>query len=570
MVQYKDKIKEIWLKSAVVGSLWASFEIIVGSFFHNIKFPLAGTILTIIGVTLMISFGVIWKDKGLFWRAGLICALMKSVSPSAVLIGPMTGIFAEAVLLELVLLIVGRNFIGYMLAGITALYSVILHKIITLLILYGFNIVKITENLYYFTTKQLHIPNLSFYKAFFLLSCFYIILGILASIIGYFLGKKVISLKQKTSSKDKIKLNFSKNLTETNETKKYSLFLLFFHFFLIIAGMVLMNFVSLWISAIFTVVYVTLCIIYYKRALRYLKKPMVWLQIVSLTLISAIFFNGFESGHIFQMSGFLAGLEMSLRAMLIMFGFSAISTELRNPIVKIILYRKGFRQLYKALGLAFSALPYLMKNSASPRVILKKPLNAIINNLLMADTLLQKFVENASKRKIYIISGDVGSGKTTFMKNLSNAMQKKGLEPAGFIAEGKYENNKRSEYNLINLQTGDTQQICSTSKNNTQTFKQGAFYFNNQGIEFGEEILSPENIINEKIIFIDEVGPFELRGKGWSDAIEKLFKYSNIPQIWSVRERLTKEILKRFDVTEALIFDIKKDSLDTVIKEVSK
>ena len=109
---YKKNTNDIWLKSAVIGSLWASFEIIIGSFFHNIHFPFAGTILTIIGVSILTAFGVVWNEKGFFWRAGLICALMKSISPSAILIGPMIGIFSEALIMELVLLIFGRNLFG--------------------------------------------------------------------------------------------------------------------------------------------------------------------------------------------------------------------------------------------------------------------------------------------------------------------------------------------------------------------------------------------------------------------------------------------------------------------------
>ena len=65
-------VKDIWLKASVVGSLWASVEIIAGSFFHNLRIPMAGTILAMISVMIMVAFHQIWKEKGLFWRAGLI------------------------------------------------------------------------------------------------------------------------------------------------------------------------------------------------------------------------------------------------------------------------------------------------------------------------------------------------------------------------------------------------------------------------------------------------------------------------------------------------------------------
>src|SRR5512141_1386767 len=88
-----------WMKAAVLGCLWASSEIVLGSFLHNLRIPFSGNILTGIGLMILISVSFLWKEKGLFWRAGLVCALMKTVSPSAVIFGPMIAILSEAILL---------------------------------------------------------------------------------------------------------------------------------------------------------------------------------------------------------------------------------------------------------------------------------------------------------------------------------------------------------------------------------------------------------------------------------------------------------------------------------------
>ena len=92
-----------------MGSLWASFEIIIGSFLHNLHIPFAGTILSFASVGLIIAFVQLWDNKGLVWNAGLIAALLKSISPSAVIIGPMVGIFSEALILEFFMFLFGRN-----------------------------------------------------------------------------------------------------------------------------------------------------------------------------------------------------------------------------------------------------------------------------------------------------------------------------------------------------------------------------------------------------------------------------------------------------------------------------
>src|SRR3989442_1296418 len=90
----------LWRKAAVLGSLWACFEIVLGSFLHNAQFPMSGDILTGIGVALLVAGHRLWPERGLLWRAGLVCAAMKSVSPSAFILSPMIAISIEGLLLE--------------------------------------------------------------------------------------------------------------------------------------------------------------------------------------------------------------------------------------------------------------------------------------------------------------------------------------------------------------------------------------------------------------------------------------------------------------------------------------
>ena len=106
------KLSSKWTKAAVIGSIWAAIEIVLGSFLHNLRVPFSGTMLSMSAVFLLVAFSLHWKERGIIIRAGLIAALMKSISPSAVILGPMVGIIMEAVILETVLLILGRNMLG--------------------------------------------------------------------------------------------------------------------------------------------------------------------------------------------------------------------------------------------------------------------------------------------------------------------------------------------------------------------------------------------------------------------------------------------------------------------------
>src|SRR5512133_2749638 len=95
------KLSEKWIKASITGTIWAASEIVLGSFLHNLRVPFSGNILTAIGIIILVSISYIWTERGLFCRAGLICALLKTLSPSAVIFGPMIAIIAESLLIEM-------------------------------------------------------------------------------------------------------------------------------------------------------------------------------------------------------------------------------------------------------------------------------------------------------------------------------------------------------------------------------------------------------------------------------------------------------------------------------------
>lgn len=564
---YRKEFKDIWLKAAVLGSLWGSIEIIIGSFFHNIRLPMAGTILAVLGISLLAAFGQNWKDKGLFWRAGLISAVMKSVSPSAILIGPMTGILLEALLFEMAVFLFGRNMIAYVLGGIFALYSVVIHKVITLIIIYGFDLVRITENFYFFITKQLNIEDISFALAFFVFSSVYIVLGFAASVFGIIIGKKAVNSGRKQIKDSKIILSKERDVVSPDD-KNSSLILLFVHFVFIISVLTLTNLFSIELAFGLTLVYSILTIQKYKRPLKYFKRPWFWIQILLFIFISALFYDGFNQEDYFTVEGIMAGLKMGVRAVLIVIGFSAISSELRNPFIKILLYRRGFWQFYTALGLAFSVLPFLIKNSARPKKILKNPLRSLIGNIHDAEIILEEFKKTKFDSKVIIITGKKQGGKTSFVEAFVKILERNGNMVKGFLAKGKFKDNVRSEFYISDIQSGKSVLLCNIKGNENQK-RIGRFYFDEEGLKFGKNILKPSMLEKADFVVIDEIGPFELKGKGWTESIELLLSDDKFTMIWVVREKLVYHILRRFGITKSLIVNIDKDLPEDIIDKLS-
>jgi nucleoside-triphosphatase THEP1 len=563
-------LNSIWLKASVVGSFWASIEIILGSFLHNLKIPFSGTILSFITVYLVISFLQIWKENGLIIRAGLICAMMKSISPSAMILGPMIGILTEAVLLEFFIFLFGKNLFGYMIGGAFAVLSSLIHKLVSLLILYGLNFVKILSALYKFSVKQINLSQIDPAYLLTIIACIYIIAGISASVAGYFNGKKYLNKKKTINNLKDISLQSDYQLFSETTKQKYSVYFLILNLCAIIISLFLINLDITLFSILFPVAYTGFCIFHYKSSLNRFKKISVWIQFAIITLTAAFIWNGIPEHNFFSYSGLIVGLKMIARAVIVIIGFATVGIEFRNPLIKSVLYKKGFANLYQSLSLAFSSLPGILDILPEPNDLLKKSQRHNLNILGQAEVLLTLFEkDHLRKPQIVIITGGIQQGKTTFVKNVITNLQKHNIQIAGFLALGIDEKGVRKGFNLFDIQTSRQVELC-TKEFKEEWFKYGPYYFNPEGLKCGKEILSLDNLSGKQLAVIDEIGPLEMDNKGWNSAIERITGNSVIPHLWVVRKSIVKRIIRKWNIGNAYIFDIKECSIQEVENKVNE
>ncbi len=541
---------DIWLKAAVAGSLWASVEIVVGSFLHNLRVPFAGTILAVMGISLMIAFQYKWNDKGLIWRAGLITAIMKSLSPSAVIIGPMLGILTEAVLLDFAIRLFGRNMLGFLTGSIAAVLSALVHKVATIIILYGFNIVNILENVYQYARKQLRVEGPEPLMLVLYLILLYILFGILATLTGMASGRRIGKyVNEEDYSREIINDEFSLQGDE-----KYSIFLLIFHLLVLVTGLYLVNSLNILLSSVIILPYIVFVFIKYKRSLRRLAKPLFWFQLVLILLFAVLFWNGYSKGSLLDIEGYIIGARMIIRALLVVLVFSAVSVELRNPLVKAVLYKRGFSKLYTSLGLAFSVLPAAMNRIARPAGLILSPIRSLSEIVQYSGKLYNSFRERMEvMNPVFIIAGNHREGKTSFLKETIDILRKAGTRVGGIMTEGIDREGERFGFMLVDVSSDEKVLLCHKEK--TEEWKKtGRFYFNPEGLAFGKKILKQSGSNN--IMVIDEIGPLELKDGGWSRRLEELISAYEHPMIWVVRRNLTEKIIKKFSLKNVIIMDI--------------
>ncbi|MHC1707608.1 MAG: nucleoside-triphosphatase [Bacteroidales bacterium] len=172
--------------------------------------------------------------------------------------------------------------------------------------------------------------------------------------------------------------------------------------------------------------------------------------------------------------------------------------------------------------------------------------------------------------KVYIISGNKNSGKTTLLGNVVKLLQERELETRGFLSEMVSESDEIPEYFLTNINTGNQQLLCSR-REYQGWFQAGRFYFNPVVVDMGTHILLDESPPDPDFFIIDEVGRLEAEGLIWEPVIHQLLKNETSQLIWTTREDTMAAVINHFNLLNYRIFETSEsEPLDIVNIILSK
>ncbi len=547
-------LSDKWIKASILGTIWAASEIVLGSFLHNLRVPFSGNILTAIGIIILISASYKWKENGLFWRAGIICALLKTMSPSAVIFGPMVAIISEAMLLEISTRILGRTIPGFIIGSILAMSWNLFQKIFNFIIYYGYNIVEVYTNLMRYAERQLGLQFDAVWAPLVLLLIIYALFGASSALVGIRTGKETIDnptkLKYATQS-DKTK--YSRN----NNGFSHSIKWLVFNIVLMAGSLFLIGRINFGIWVIMVVAITITWALRYKRALRQLVRPRLWIFFVIITMVTAFVFTQLQSETKTITDALFIGIEMNMRAILLIMGFTVLGTELYNPKIRDYFARSYFKQLPFALQLSLDSLPTMIANTPELKTIIKNPTLFVHHIMSFADFRLNE-INNTSafKQKIYLITGDIGSGKTTCLKNLVAKFQQENISVSGIYSDRTIENEITTGYNVVAISTGKSYKFLRVNGNSSQKIL-GNFYINNEGLQGGNKELQNNN---SQVVIIDEIGKLELADGGWNRSVLELIENPKNHLIMVVRKEYVSQLVEKYKIQPEFIFNISEEN----------
>ena len=124
---------------------------------------------------------------------------------------------------------------------------------------------------------------------------------------------------------------------------------------------------------------------------------------------------------------------------------------------------------------------------------------------------------------IILISGAVNSGKTSLMLDIMQEEALSGSRVTGILALSVIENGQKTGFEVLDVATGEKRMLATLHPETIAgetLISIGRYHFLEKNFKFALDILS--SVDKSGAVFVDEVGPLELSGGGYADAIRKI------------------------------------------------
>ncbi|MHB8095208.1 MAG: nucleoside-triphosphatase [Candidatus Aminicenantales bacterium] len=564
------RLDDTWLKAAALGCIWASAEIVLGSFLHNLGIPMAGTIMAGIGIVLMVAVGSLWPVRGLFWRAGLVCALMRALTPGTIIFGPMIAITCQAGLMELSVRFFRRNAFSWLLGSMLAMSWNIAQFVLRNLLVYGSGAVDLYMALLRWSEKNLGLPAGDPWLPIVLVLVLNLAAGLAAGLLGLFIGRRAAREPLEMSSLSSAQVMKIRAGQSAREFP-YSIGWLLADLVMLAGVLALAQSAAwtIWLTA--GLLAMGVWILRYREAARPLLRTKFWIWFFLLTGLSGALLSSLKHGWSGLLGGVGIGLAMNFRAAVLVVGFSALGTELRSPRVGKKLSRGRFRPLAAALETAIETLPQVIANLPKLEDVFRRPVTVFHRVVVQADFWFKRLtLDQARRRGVLLLSGQVREGKSHALQALIQGLRADGHRVAGILSPSVVQDGRHIGFDLVDIATGRRTELSRIAGESEAPGlpSVGRFVFKPEGLRAGQAALSVQATAGADVIVVDEVGPWELKDQGWAGPLYELTLETKIPMIWVVRSDIMDQVRAHWALQDPRIVDVSGQSRETLLEDM--
>ena len=123
-------------------------------------------------------------------------------------------------------------------------------------------------------------------------------------------------------------------------------------------------------------------------------------------------------------------------------------------------------------------------------------------------------------RRIAILTGAPGTGKTTTCRRLLDHARTLGLDCAGIFCPARFDGGVKVGIDVVDARTDEGRRLADVDELPGR-LRAGPYRFDEEAVAWGVARLGAACPCD--VLFVDEIGPLEMdRGEGWTNALEVL------------------------------------------------
>jgi nucleoside-triphosphatase THEP1 len=121
--------------------------------------------------------------------------------------------------------------------------------------------------------------------------------------------------------------------------------------------------------------------------------------------------------------------------------------------------------------------------------------------------------------QLFLLTGDSGSGKTTWCMALVAAVRARGLTPGGVISPPVVEGEFKTGIALVALATGERRLLGVRRAQRDETATTKCWHMDDAVLSWGNDVLAAQGACD--LLIVDELGPLEFtHGRGFAAAFD--------------------------------------------------